>query len=146
MKYAANPPQLRVLQKPEPHRCSASIQFGQWTQQLIQGLTPEGKEPTLLSLNQARFRLTERYWQVRGSLTDHRDLVTDPTGDPCVYGLWIAAMEQLDDIEFRIAPPQLTKPPAKPKSPPPPPAPEVPKAKTLTEQFQEAAEKLYEDF
>jgi hypothetical protein len=88
---------------PDPPRqfcCDAAERLAGWVEAAFVRLTPEGHEPTLPSLKSARLALTEQWFAERLGVTKkHRDRLTDREGLPCLYGVYVAAMERMQILE-----------------------------------------------
>lgn len=107
---------LQLQPRPEPRCCEAAVRFAAWTDKLVRDLTIGGKDPSPVALNRAELYLLRQFWRERnGSAPEHRDAVVGAGGAPCVYGVFLAAYERLQDVALRADPPPLTDPP-----PPPP--------------------------
>ncbi len=98
---------LRLQPRPEPVCCEAAVRFGVWADKLVQDLTGSGT-PSLVALNRAELYLLRQFWRERsGSAPEHRDAVVGHVGAPCVYGVFLAAYERLQDVALRADPPPL---------------------------------------
>ena len=97
---------LRVEPRPDPRCCEAAVRFAAWVDKLVENLTAGGKDPSPVALNRAELYLLRQFWRERcGSAPEHRDAVAGANGAPCVYGVFLAGYERLQDVALRADPP-----------------------------------------
>jgi hypothetical protein len=89
--------------------CPAGERFSSWVDTLISRLTKDGtREPTPEQMQEAKARLLDEYRKERnGALRSHRDRVCDDEQAPCIYGVFLAALERLAEI---VISPTITEP------------------------------------
>ncbi len=112
-----------------PTGCPASVRFAAWVEAHLAELTGEGK-PSLVVVHRAVLRLTwQFFYQRKGAEPEHRDRVTEENGEPCLYGVFLAALEKLHEAHLAAEKLELIE---KVPVPSPPPEPQ-PRRRTVAE-------------
>jgi hypothetical protein len=66
----------------------------------LAALTAEGK-PSAVAVHRAILRLTwQFFYERKGAEPEHRDRVTEENGAPCLYGVFLAALERLHGLHL----------------------------------------------
>jgi hypothetical protein len=95
--------------------CPFARKFAEWAASLIE----TSKEPELVSVNQAKVMLIDKYFEWRSYVPkSHRNRVGS-SGHRCIYHVFEQDYEQLKILELSLTPPLLFLPP------PPPPPPQI---------------------
>jgi len=123
--------------------CEEAERFSSWVDTLISRLTKDGtREPTMEQMWEAKAKLLDEYRKERnGATRTHRDRISDKDDDPCIYGVFIAALERLAEItiEPTITPPARQKRvvPSHPEQDP------KPKPRSIADAMAEALKDTY---
>lgn len=108
MKWIGDPQTRREFEVPVrglAFCCDEAMAFHGWTEQLLEKLLPPDKPPTALALNHAFAELAKRFHTARVvSGIDHRDVLADERDAPCVYGVFIDALERLSYFAITLPP------------------------------------------
>src|SRR5687768_5206560 len=77
--------------------CEVAEWFAAWVDKLIDRITGAGsKQPTYEQVEKAKALLVDEFRKERrGAEREHRDRLTDPAGDPCIYGVFVAGVERI---------------------------------------------------
>ena len=113
------------LTMPQPPAfCYPSAQrFASWCDELLDGLTPEGRTPTIEACNVAKVLLLDRFLaELEATPLTHQEHLGGTS--PCTVDVFIASTRRLRDITLRVQPPALTPPPKPSRKPRPRPEPE----------------------
>ena len=95
--------------------CPYARKFAEWAASLIE----TSKEPEVVSVNQAKILLIDKYFEWRSFVPkNHRNHVGSG-GHRCIYHVFEQAYERLKVLELSLTPPMLFLPP------PPPPPPQI---------------------
>ena len=80
--------------------CEEAERFSGWVDALVARLTKDGtKDPSVEQMWEAKAKLLDEYRKERnGATRQHRDRLKDKDGDPCVHGVFVAAMDRLAAI------------------------------------------------
>lgn len=108
-----DPDPVPPLRNPFPatrYCCATAERFAAWVDRLLARLTQDdAKQPTLPQVWEAKAKLLDEYRKERhGATRAHRDRLADKAGDPCLHGVFIAALERIADI---VIDPTITPPP-----------------------------------
>ena len=95
--------------------CPYARKFAQWSASLIE----TSEKPELVTINQAKVLLIDKYFEWRTYVPkSHRNRV-GPGGHRCIYHVFEQAYEKLRVIELSLTPPLLFIPPPPHPLPPP---------------------------
>lgn len=112
------PPRVKRV----PTGCPASARFAAWVEAHLADLTGAGK-PSPVAVHRAVLRLTwQFFYERKGAEPEHRDRVTEDNGAPCLYGVFLDALERLHglymDAEKLELVEKVSVPAATPEPPP----------------------------
>lgn len=105
----------------EPTLCVYARKFSQWAEELCVGATTH---PTLVSINQSKVLLLDKYMEWR-SFTPKRHRTYTGTAHTCIFHVFASAYDRLKVVELSLTPPMLFLPSLPPPQPPPPPPPQI---------------------
>ena len=115
-------PQLKMPQPPA-FCCPAAQRFAGWCDDLLNGLTPEGRTPSVEACNVAKVVLLDRFLaELEATPVAHQEHLGG--SPPCTVDVFLGATRRLRDITLRAQPPALTPPPKPRRKPKPQPQPE----------------------
>lgn len=111
---------------PRPRRvptgCAGAVRFAAWVDEQLAKLRAGEQAQSLVAIHRAVLRLTWQYFYERkGSEPDHRDRVMDEDGGPCVYGVFLDALERLHELHMAAEKLELIERVGVTAAPPPPP-------------------------
>ena len=112
------PPRVKRV----PTGCAASVRFGAWVETQLAALT-EGDKPSSVAVHRSVLRLTwQFFYERKGAEPEHRDRVTEENGAPCLYGVFLEALDRLHELHLEAEKLELVeKVPVPAPAPPPPP-------------------------
>jgi hypothetical protein len=126
------PPRVKRMPTGSP----ASVRFAAWVDAHLAELTGEGT-PSPLAVHRAVLRLTwQFFYERKGAEPEYRDRVTEENGALGIYGIWLAAIEQLHEIYMAVDKVDLIEKVPVPVAPPEPP----PRRRTIAEAMAAALE------
>jgi len=97
--------------------CAYAHQFSQWVSAL---LTDATTKPNLVTINQAKLQLLDKYFEWRAYVPKpHRERTGGRSGHTCIFHVFVDAYQTLKVTELSLTPPLLFLPePAPPPLPP----------------------------
>ena len=101
MVRASRPLELVPRPVPQSSGTEAARRFGRWTDDQLAALTMGEEKPSPVAVHRAVLRLTwQFFYERKGAEPEHRDRVTDENGEPCIYGLFLEALEKLHELHM----------------------------------------------
>ena len=113
------PLEIPAMPSPEPFCCSGAARFAEFITKVLADIKRNPSD--VVGVNRGKILLLDRFMAERaGAPSGHRDRGEGEEGSPCIYGLFLAAYEELRDLEFSADPPSLTRPSRARRNPTPP--------------------------
>src|SRR6266487_1546135 len=104
-----------------PPLCPFAESFSQWARELV---TKTLTNPSLVSINQAKILLLDKYFAWRVVVPKRHRNINQASSHLCIFDIFCENYERLKVVELSLTPPMLFIPPPPPAPlPPPPPAP-----------------------
>lgn len=114
--------------------CAASTRFAAWVEAQLTELTGESTLSSV-AVHRVALRLTwQFFYERKGAEPDHRDRVTEENGAPCLYGVFLEALEQLHGIYMATDKLELIEKVPVPTPQPPP----TPRQRSVAEAMADA--------
>jgi len=98
--------------------CIFAQEFRKCTEELCQVI----EDPDIVSINQAKIRLQDKYFEWRRVVPKSHKYRVSQVGHKCIFHVYARAYYLLRIAEISLMPPMLFEPPP---PPPPPPAPQI---------------------
>ncbi len=110
--------QIRDMELPEekPRICIFAQGFSLWLDQLFLDI----KEPSIVSVNQAKVQLIDKFFEWFRYVPRSHQLRHGVRGHTCIFQVFEAGYRRLKVVELNLTPPMLFLPPNPPMIPPPP--------------------------
>jgi hypothetical protein len=100
MARSSTPLLLVARPTQKPSGCKAAVRFAAWVEEQLSALTGEG-QPSPVAVHRAVVRLTwQFFYERKGADPEHRDRVHEENGAPCLYGVFLDALEQLHELHM----------------------------------------------
>ena len=118
-RFLSNWNRIQDLEFPEESEdtaCIYALKFQDWTDELLLFL----KNPDLISINQAKILLADKYFEWKRFVPQSHRLRLGIHGHTCIYQILENAYEKLQIVELSLTKPMLfiPLPPIKPQEPP----------------------------